>query len=236
MSTFHPFPLLTPELRTQIFRLATTPDRTIRIKESSSGHGVYSPTPPPPITRVNREARQHSAYKRSFTSPSGRYVWVDFTHDTIHVRSIVFWNLESLPLADIRHLRIELIDERGEEVIEDWWHHHLPLLPKFTSLQSVDLLVPRELRYYAPQYIEDAYFGEKCARENVRIVRMGSGEWIDGETAGVYADWVESFGGREEEGMTRVVDWDVDGETRRERMEDVRALEMPRPRVRLDYP
>ncbi|PVH77062.1 hypothetical protein DL98DRAFT_517503 [Cadophora sp. DSE1049] len=241
MSTFHPFPLLTPELRTQIFTLAT-PSRTIRINSSTSGQGFYSPTPPPPITRVNRESRQHSGYNRSFNSsgsnsnsPDGRYVWVNFTHDTIHVRSTVFWHLESLPLGDIGHLRIELLDERGEEVIEDWWHHHLPLLRDFPKLQSVDLLVPRELRFYAPQYIEDAYFGEHCPRENVRIVNLGTGEWIDGETAGVYADWVESFGGREVEAMTRVVEWDVDEETRRERVEDVRALEMPRPRISLDY-
>jgi len=65
---------------------------------------------------------------------------------------------------------------------------------------------------------------------------MGSGEWVDGETAGVYADWVESGGGEMEEDMTRVVEWDVDEGTRRERLDDVKALEMPRPRVRLDYP
>lgn len=134
-------------------------------------------------------------------------------------------------------MRIELVDERGEEVVEDWWHHHLPLLRTFPSLLTVDLLVPRELRYYAPQYIDDAYFGEKCDKEKgVRIVAMGSGEWVDGETAGVYADWVESGGGKMEEDMTRVVEWDVDEGTRRERMDDVKALEMPRPRVRLDYP
>ncbi|KAK0128785.1 hypothetical protein ONS95_000735 [Cadophora gregata] len=247
LQTFHLFPHLLPELRTLIWTFASRAPRTIRIHSSTTSSnnnpdpGYYTRTPAPAITRANRESRTRSSYKRSFTHPSSeRYIWTNFTTDTIHVLSTVFWNLESLPLDEIVHLRIELLDERGEEVVEDWWHHHLPLIPSsFPALKTVDLLVPRELRFYCPGYIEDAYFGEGCSKEeggDVRIVRLGTGEWVDGGMVGVYADWVESFGGVYEEGMTRVVEWDVDEGTRRERMEDVRALEMPRPRVDLGYP
>lgn len=136
-------------------------------------------------------------------------------------------------MGEIQHLRIELLDERGEEVEEYWWHHHLPVLRDFPKLRSVDLLVPKELRYYT-QYIEDAYFGA-CGKEEVRIVHLGTGEWIDEETAGVYLDYVESWGGEQLDCMTRVVEWDVDEESRRERVEDMKLLEMPRPRIGLDY-
>ncbi|RDL34592.1 uncharacterized protein BP5553_07720 [Venustampulla echinocandica] len=234
MATFHPFPRLIPEIRTQIWALATE-DRVIRVNESN--WGPWSPSPVPAITRACRESRKHCSYQKSFFSSiaGGRYIWVSFDHDTIHVRSTVFWGFEftRLPIGDIKHLRIELVDEEGKEVEEDWWYHHKALLRDFPKLKSVDLLVPLELRFYG-QYIEDAYFGT-CDRKNVRIVNMSTGEWFDDETAGPYIDYIESWGGEHLDCMTRLVEWDVDEESRKERVEDMKQLQMPRPRINLDY-
>ena len=236
MATFHIFPHFVPEIRAQIWALATE-DRVIRVKESN--WGWWSRSPVPAVTRVCRESRNYCSYQKGFFEARSfvateRYIWVNFDHDTIHVRSTVFWLPEMLPLSDIKHLRIELVDIQGEEVIEDWWYHHLRKLRDIPKLTSVDLLVPRELRFY-DQYIEDACFGT-CERDNVRIVNMSTGEWIDNETAGPYIDYIESWGGEHLDGMTRVVEWDVDKETRKERLEDMKQIQMPRPRINLDYP
>lgn len=233
MVNFYPFPRLVPEIRTQIWALATE-DRVIRVN-----WGPRSPSPVPAITRACRESRKHCSYQKSFLSSSGSiarepYIWVNFDHDTIHVRSTVFWDLQSssIPISDIKLLRIELLDEQGKEVEEDWFHHHRDQLRDFPKLKSVDLLVPRELRFY-DQYIEDTYFGT-CEKDNVRIVNMSTGEWIDNKTAGPYIDHIESWGGEHLDSMTRLVDWD-DEESRKERMEDMKQLQMPRPRINLDY-
>jgi len=65
-------------------------------------------------------------------------MWMSFDHDTIHVRSTVFWGQESLSLGDIKHLRIELINERGKVVEEDWCHYHLAKMSDFPKLKIVD--------------------------------------------------------------------------------------------------
>ena len=158
---------------------------------------------------------------------------MNFDHDTLHIQMTFLWVIESLPLREIKHLRIELVDARGEENDEEWWYHHLPQLRDFPQLKSVDLLVPSQLICYL-QYIEDAYFGT-CEKDNVRIVNMSTGEWIDNETAGLYIDYIESVGGERPDIMSRLVEWDVDEESRKERVEDMKQLQMPRPRINLDY-
>jgi len=194
--------------------------------------GKYSPSPVPAITRACRESRKHSSFQKSFiTASTGRYIWVNFDHDTIHIPTTFLGCHGSIPVDDIQHLRIELGD-RWEDVEERWWDRDLDTLRDFPKLKSVDLLVPFELRFYS-QYI-DAYFG--CDKDNVRIISKSTGEWFDNETAGPYIDYIESWGGEHLDGMTRVVEWDVDEETRKERVEDMKQIQMPRPRINLDYP
>lgn len=162
---------------------------------------------------------------------------MDFDHDTIHLRDS--WQLdgpphyEGFPLGDIKYLRMELGDERAEQ---DFWWYQLELLEAFPKLKSVDILVTRELEFYR-YFIEldDPFFGT-CRKDNVRIVNMTTGEWIDKETAGPYVDYIESWGGEHLDCMTRLVVWDVDEESRKERLEDIKQLQMPRPRINLDYP
>jgi len=85
---------------------------------------------------MSRVPRKHCSFQESFISGSrGCYMWMSFDHDTIHVRSTAFWGQESLSLGDIKHLRTELINERGKVVEEDWCHYHLAKMRDFPKLK-----------------------------------------------------------------------------------------------------
>ncbi|KAL2071211.1 hypothetical protein VTL71DRAFT_12446 [Oculimacula yallundae] len=101
---------------------------------------------------------------------------------------------------------------------------------KFPKLESVDLLVPEKLHYYA-RYIEETYFGP-CKKKSIRIVSICTREWIDEETAYTYWGYIDSWGGKHLGSMTRST---VEEEILEERLEDIQKLEMPRPRTNLDY-
>jgi hypothetical protein len=232
MATFHCFPLLVPELRFRIWALATQ-DRAIRVKRGDAGY--WSPSPVPAVTRACHESRKHCSFQKSFIVASKeRYIWVNFDYDILHVRGTIFWGLARLPVGYIKHLRIELVDDDGKDTEEDWFNHHLAELRDFPKLKTVDLLVLRELSAYAPQHLEDGYFRTCDESVEIRIANISTGEWIDNGTAGPYRDYIESSGGEDLDAMTRVVDWD-DEEFVRERIEDIKQLQMPRPRLNLDY-
>ena len=222
MATFHPFPRLIPELRAEIWALAIE-NRVIRVK---LGEGFYSPSPVPAVTRVCRESRVYCAYQQGFNvGLSGRYIWVNFDYDIIHVQAL---NLFVLPRESIKSLRVELVDEKGKEINEQWMSDYKHEFSNFLKLETIDLLVPDELRFYAED-IDETYFGN-CKKENVRVVSITTGEWIDEGTSAVYWDYIDSFGGTYLESMTRVAE-----ETLEERLEDIKKLKMPRPRIALDY-
>ncbi|KAL5326331.1 hypothetical protein ACEPPN_004015 [Leptodophora sp. 'Broadleaf-Isolate-01'] len=235
MATFHPFPRLIPELRAQIWALATE-DRVVKVNGSSSSSrpGCWSPTPPPAVTRASRESRELCSYQKSFVSLSGsRYIWANFDHDVIHILSEMLWGHMGLPINDIKHLRIELLDVTDYEE-EDWWNHHIKTFDDFSKLARVDLLVVKDLLYFT-QYIGDGYFGS-CPKSNVRIISRATGEWLDQETLGTYQDWWDTDGGtRDLDSMTRVVH-DEDDEDREERIEDIKQFQMPLPRLDLNLP
>ncbi|KAH6725073.1 hypothetical protein BKA61DRAFT_42778 [Leptodontidium sp. MPI-SDFR-AT-0119] len=223
MATFHPFPRLILELRAEIWALAVE-NRVVRVK---LGKGFYSPSLVPAVTRVCRESRACCAYQKNFNVGSrGRHIWVNFDYDIIHVQAS---KLFLLPRESIKHLRIELVDNEGKEVNEEWMFDYKHEFFNFPRLESVDLLVPEELRFYA-EYIDETYFGN-CKKENVRVVSIETGEWIDEKTCAPYWDYIESQGGTDPGGMTRIAE-----ETLEERFEDIKKLEMPRPRIALDYP
>merc|ERR1711939_844170 len=71
----------------------------------------------------------------------------------------------------------------------------------FPRLETVDLLVPDELRFYAED-IDETYFGN-CKKENVRVASIETGEWIDKGTSAAYWDYIESFGGTDLGSMTK---------------------------------
>ncbi|KAK0121442.1 hypothetical protein ONS95_009736 [Cadophora gregata] len=226
---FHLFPHLIPELRIHIWALAID-DRVVKLPYPSSIiPGRWSPTLPPAVTRACHESRNHCSYQRWSDCPGPSYIWVNFDHDIIQIKSDQLGRPKTYPLNDIKHLRVDLVDSRGEED-DDWYHYNSQELYDFPKLQSVDILGPRDLCCYT-QYIGDFSFGH-CPKSNVRVITMKTGEWIDNKTAGAYQDYLDL---EAELGFfTRVVN-DRDYEDEEERLEDVRQLQIPLPRVDLSY-
>jgi hypothetical protein len=132
----------------------------------------------------------------------------------------------------VRHLRIELMNEQGLDETDSFYDNDVYKLCNFPKLESFSLLVADGLAPQWTDFIKEMSWGA-CPRGNVRIVDGTTGEWIDEETSGVYQDYVDTAGGRNDD-YTRVVD-DEDEEEKAARAEAVRRLQIPLPRIDLDY-
>ncbi|OBT44391.1 hypothetical protein VE00_07057 [Pseudogymnoascus sp. WSF 3629] len=231
MSTFHPFPRLTLELRSQIWGFATE-DRVLRVRKTwNHNQGYWSPTPVPAVTRACWESREHCSYRKAFIIDSSpRYIWANFDCDVIQMRSGLLAETNILERDEVRHLRIELVNEQGLDESEFFYHNHVHKLRDFPKLESFNLLVGNGLLPEWTDFIKERYWGA-CPRGNVRIVDGKTGEWIDEETSGAYLDYIDSNGGKNDN-YTRVVD---DEEEEEGRMEAMKRLQIPLPRIDLDY-
>jgi hypothetical protein len=231
MSTFHLFPHLPPELRIQIWQLATAP-RILKLylnpdyygrHNHSRIQGYWSPTLPPAIIQVSREARKYSSYRKAFISndQSPCYIWTDFTHDILQIRPYLISELLDTTEKDvIQHMRINLMHDYKEYGAEFFFYNHSYRIRDFPSLQHVDIMVEGGLHCWTKLIVEN-YWGA-CPMANVRIVDGGTGEWICEDTCGVYADWLDSRAVLNRENgdiadiwFTRVVE-DEDGEDKKD--------------------
>ncbi|KAF2128625.1 hypothetical protein P153DRAFT_376731 [Dothidotthia symphoricarpi CBS 119687] len=231
MATFHPFPRLPLELRTKIWGVATE-DRVLKVRKTwHRNQGYWSPTPVPAVTRACRESREHCSYRKAFIIDSSpRYIWANFDCDVVQMRSGLL-SEESFPERDeVSHLRIELVNEQGLDETESFYDNHIHNIHDFPKLRSFDLLVGNGLSPQWTDFIKETYWGA-CPMENVRIVDGKTGEWIDEETSGAYQDYIDTNGG-ENDDYTRVVD---DPEEEEGRVEAMKMLQIPLPRIDLDY-
>jgi hypothetical protein len=128
---------------------------------------------------------------------------------------------------EIRHLRIELVNEQGLDESESFYHYHVRNLRYFPKLENFNLLVSDGLCPWT-DFIKETYWGA-CPSGNVRIVNANTGEWIDEQTSGVYQDYIDTDGGMHDD-YTRVVD-DEDEDEKVARMEAVKRLQIPLPRM-----
>ncbi|KAH7081955.1 hypothetical protein BKA63DRAFT_223385 [Paraphoma chrysanthemicola] len=248
--TFHPFSRLPLELRIQIWGLAYTQDRVVRIRTKTQLvlpylKDYWSPTPVPPITRACRESRLHSSYKQAFTlatSPSQRYIWVSFPHDIIQMHSHlvpVFVAADGVEKREIRHLRLELMYNVGRIDKEDdpewFFHFYSHKIRDFPRLHYCDVLVNDGLRYRA-MFIAETYWGDSCPKENARMVDAKTGEWIDIVTSRPWVDWLETGGGEERRFVTDVTsNSEMDEEEFEERWEEMMTIgSKPLPRIDLE--
>ncbi|CAG8983078.1 hypothetical protein HYALB_00006106 [Hymenoscyphus albidus] len=145
-----------------------------------------------------------------------------------------------LSIGEIKHVRVELVDSKGKED-EDFWYGRngsdsyseaREALLRFPKLESVDFLVPQFYEY--ARLMED-WWGR---RHYPRVVDMSTGEWVDQEAVGPYRYCIDSACARswgydtddaDEEESNWQLGWDED------RIEDMKELQMPRPRINLDY-
>ncbi|ORY17403.1 hypothetical protein BCR34DRAFT_610876 [Clohesyomyces aquaticus] len=236
MSNFHYFSRLPPELRIQIWGLATE-DRVLRVRKTRDGQdGFWSPTPIPAVTRASFESREHCSYRKAFIIDlSTRYIWVNYDHDIIQMRYRLLKNENDNPVwrEDIRHLRIDLVDEQGFDETEMFYYHYAYVIYNIARLESFDILVGNGLAQWTDFIKESSW--RAFFRKNVRIVDRKTGEWIDEGTSPVYQDYVDTNWG-ENDHFTRVVEEDYEGhpeEDDESRFQAIKRLQMPLPRINL---
>lgn len=213
MATFLPFPRLAVELRIHVWSLTFTPFRILKVHKVYQNLNAYtSPTPPPAVTRANRESREHCGYRRAFTvAGSPHYIWARFDCDVVQMLGSDMAGLaqsdpSSVAKSQLMHLRIEV--PAYEE--EFFYHTFSAMIHYFPCLASVDILVSGDLFHWA-RFIEETYWGT-CLASPVRIIDTTTGEWVDERTAGAYVDWIDTGRG-ETRDYKRIDDyWDENNE------------------------
>lgn len=136
--------------------------------------------------------------------------------------------------TEITRLRVELVDQKGWDESESFYHDYSDRFRDFPKLEGCDVLVTDGLRVWG-SLIEERYWGA-CPPSNVRVVDANTGEWIDEKTTGPYADWIDTSGG-EGEGYLRIEEfWDEeDEEDVQARYEAMMKMREPLPRIDLNY-
>ncbi|KAF3001488.1 hypothetical protein E8E13_008738 [Curvularia kusanoi] len=144
MATFHPFPRLPLEIRIQIWECFADENRVLKIRKLHLKE-YWSPTPVPAITRACRESRKYCSYTKRFAADGKlKYIWVDFKSDIIQMHGSLVSELveeKGLEVSEIRHLRVDLIDEDGwDEHL--WFYHRFAFKTEnFPALQSLSVFI-----------------------------------------------------------------------------------------------
>jgi len=138
-------------------------------------------------------------------------------------------------MNEIRRLRIEMtINDTREDYQEEFffyeYRHEVRNLPQ---LEGCHILVVNGLLYWTG-IVGDAYWGA-CPKSNVRIIDAKTGEWLDMNTAGLYADWIHTTRGETRDYQRIIDDWDEDDEDDvRQREEAMMKMKEPLPRIDLN--
>ncbi|EHK18980.1 uncharacterized protein TRIVIDRAFT_44202 [Trichoderma virens Gv29-8] len=199
-TTFHPFPRLPFELRSQIWAMAVYP-RLVHIRATSkpSGPGCYfaSMIPQAELMHVCRESRQLAPYRKAFftTLPDdseARYIWVNFDEDMICIPDQFMGYLRA-HAADIQRLRFTApAGSFGEgwvtgfgyaEYLKDRFKH-------FTALREVHVAISEDISSWV---LTAGCYGT-CPYENVRFLDVHSGLMLTIPQANLVEEWISRKG------------------------------------------
>jgi hypothetical protein len=241
MATFHPFQRLPLELRIEIWELAFIKDRVLKIRIRYPSKTFWSPTLIPAVTRACQESRKRCSYQKAFiVDGSPRYIWANFTNDIIQMLGSTMCGLveyRHVEMNAIQRLRIEMAidnNERDDYEEEFFFHDYSHRIRDLPRLEGCDILVNDGLSAWT-RLIEEVYWGA-CSQRNVRVVDAKTGEWIDMDTAGAYADWVDTNGGETRDYQRIIDDWDAEDEEEiRQREEAMMKMKEHLPRIDLGY-
>lgn len=194
MSTFHPFPRLPYELRTQIWSLATPP-RIVHVRQTElpGGHEiacVVSPTPSHPVLQVCRESRQLAAYQRAFTDGAEpRYTWIDFEADMICIQSVDLLHELRSHRLDIQRLR--LTSDGSQDSYDNFFYWGGKELREFPKLKEIHVIIDVDMSIWSTIF-EGSSWGS-CPMENIRFIDSTSGLMLNGYQLSMLADWTMFF-------------------------------------------
>ncbi len=190
MTTFHPFPRLSVELRLRIWEMTVEPREVevrIRWTEGSGYHHptvqpfgnspspwqFYCLTPVPSILQACREARNHGLYQKEFSEMvpqdgSGRrYVWLNWDVDMVSIGNTY---LEMFAELASRFKRLKF--KRGH--LDDYfWDSEWKMLPLFCNVKEIHI----DCATGFPAWVREKYgMFSFCGKENVLLIDAASGE------------------------------------------------------------
>ncbi|KAH0525261.1 hypothetical protein TsFJ059_007652 [Trichoderma semiorbis] len=214
-TTFHPFPRLPFEIRSQIWALAVYPRLLhIRItpKPDTPGYFDYaSMIPQAELMHVCRESRQLAPYRKAFftTLPGdceARYIWVNFDEDMISIQDEKMERL--FPhAADIQRLRFMVPTGSYREYWEDTFHRYPDThFGMFTALWELHFALSKG--YAMMGY---ANYGT-CPPDNVRYVNIHGGWMLTEAQVEMMDEWQWRKGGLVEDmdNFDEELEWVVD--------------------------
>ncbi|OPB42358.1 hypothetical protein A0O28_0034750 [Trichoderma guizhouense] len=214
-TTFHPFPRLPFEIRSQIWALAVYPRLLhIRITPKPDTRGYFdyaSMIPQAELMHVCRESRQLAPYRKAFftTLPGdceARYIWVNFDEDMISIQDEKMERL--FPhAADIQRLRFMVPTGSYREYWEDTFHRYPDTHFKmFTALRELHFALSKG--YAMMGY---ANYGT-CPPDNVRYINIHGGWMLTEAQAEMMDEWQWRKGGLVEDmdNFDEELEWVVD--------------------------
>lgn len=159
--TFHPFQRLPTELRLVIWALHSGRVISIYANSSDNYHFYFSAHEPPALLHVNQEAREvaqkthefidrdqssniiHSAAGIDDTEVAGRWIWVDWSKDTLFLTSIdnrwdAVQQLRGIPkipgLKQVKHLAMDQTSDCAFSAVQAY--RALPMLDSLTFIRN----------------------------------------------------------------------------------------------------
>lgn len=185
MATFHPFPRLPAELRSQIWKLTTEPrivDVMLQYKRDEYGRQIDNDKylvwhePSPAVLHTCREARHEMPHQKVFSELAGpegsrSYVWLALEIDMIHIGfgEALFVCYKSVAPA-IRRLMFQC-----DSSVVDFFSLEILGLDYFENLEHIRILCEDGLRAWHAYSIEYDFV---CDAENVVLFDLKSGESV----------------------------------------------------------
>ncbi|KFY78382.1 hypothetical protein V499_02460 [Pseudogymnoascus sp. VKM F-103] len=148
LDAFHLFPRLPTELRLQIWKFAAVLPRVLTVRSVFSNLSLqpkrleyfYSPDPAPAMFLACQESRLEALplYTKAFSADT-RYIWANFTVDTIKIDD---YSLPEIKLAERQLIRWLVV----ESVSAGLYHYYrFGEVRGFRNLEEVDILVSDEI-------------------------------------------------------------------------------------------
>ncbi|KAL6907358.1 hypothetical protein GGI43DRAFT_258941 [Trichoderma evansii] len=198
-TTFHPFPRLPFEIRSQIWAMAVYP-RLVHLRTTlpPKGPGCYfaSMIPQAELMHVCRESRQLAPYRKAFftTLPGdseARYIWVNFDKDMICLQNENMLSLRP-HAADIQRLRFTVpTGSYGEYWAETFTRFTNDHFKQFTALREVHLAISEDITFWG----SSAGSYGTCPSENLRFIDVHTGLMLTKPQIQLVEEWCSRRGG-----------------------------------------